>query len=104
MEKLSICFDFSLSLKVRTYKGKTYNAYWVKVLGSTYRGAVWAAFFDLKKKRKIILQVNQAKVTGIAFAYSPTCDRITGLKLSDHYPQIPQDLNTEIPLLPQKKI
>jgi len=99
MAQITICYDFIINLRVKKQNGKTYKSHSVAGLGSNYSRALYDVFFKLKKKRTEILSVNSVRVCRIAFAIED--GKSLSLKLADHLPVLPEDLNTAVKCLPK---
>ncbi|MCX2429874.1 hypothetical protein [Pedobacter sp. GR22-10] len=101
MERLHICYDFNFNIKIEAAKGRIYKRYFTSAIGRHYEAALWSLYFDLKKKRKKLISVNEVKVTRICFAFNEALASIK-ISLADYPPQIPGDLNAEVKHLPKK--
>jgi len=99
MAELNIGYEFIFNVAVRKKNGKVYKSHTVNGIGSAYDHALWYAHFSLKKKRSEILKVNSVRVKRIAFAIQH--GHSVPVKLADHPPVIPEDLNHAVNYLPK---
>lgn len=95
-----ICYDFKFNLDVKKRNGKTYKRHLMMGLGFNYSGALWDMHFKLKKRKTEILHVNSVTVIRITFGQKDA--QPVYLKLADHPPIIPEDLNDFFKYLPKK--
>lgn len=99
MAELTIGYEFIFNVTVKKKNGKIYKSHSVMGIGSAYDHALWYAYFSLKKKKIEILNVNAVRVTRIAFAIQD--GQSISVKLADHPPVIPEDLNNAVKYLPK---
>lgn len=101
MPSLIICYDFNFNVVVQTSKGRIYKNYNALASGQNYNAALWSLYFDLKKKRKVLITVNKVMAIRICFALSEKSEHLQ-LNLADYPPEIPEDLNADVKQLPKK--
>lgn len=99
MSSLTIGYEFIINVAVKKRNGKTYKRHSAMGLGTSYYFALYDVCLKLKKKRSEILKVNSARVCRIAFAIEN--GKSVPLKLSEHQPEIPEDLNADLKYLPK---
>lgn len=99
MEELTIGYEFIFNVAIKKKNGKVYKSHSAIGIGSAYDHALWYIHFSLKKKRSEILKVNSVRVRRIAFAIRD--GQSVSIKLADHPPVIPEDLNTAVNYLPK---
>jgi hypothetical protein len=99
MTSLTIGYEFMINVAVKKRNGKTFKSHSVQGLGANYANALFDVYLKLKKRRSEILQVNSVRVCRIAFAFEN--GKSVSVKLADHPPAIPEDLNTALKYLPK---
>jgi hypothetical protein len=99
MTGLTIGYEFIINLAVKKRNGKTFKSHLITGLGCTYSIAMHDVFLKLKKKRTEILMVNSVRVCRIAFAIED--GKSISIKLADHPPVIPENLNEALKYLPK---
>lgn len=101
MEELTICYELNFNVAIRRNNGSQRKNYALLATGVTYTNALWDAYFTLKKRKCTLIKVNSAKVNRIAFAMNEQHNFVKAA-LADYPLAIPEDLNNELSLLPQK--
>lgn len=102
MEKITICYEFTFCMVVQKKNGKTYKKHKMTAVGATCSNALWDALFVCKRRKTIILSVNEVTARRIIFAYDQS-GQFLQLKLSDFPPVIPTDFEKSVAILPQKR-
>ncbi len=100
MEALTICYEFNFRLTVRKRNGNLYKNHHIIGIGLTYNNALWDVYTKLKKRRSVIIKVQEVKPRCIAFAFDKD-NKSVKLSLAEHPPILPEDLNKGLNYLPQ---
>jgi len=101
MEELTICYEFNFNVAIRRKTGKQQKSYALLATGATYTNALWDVYFTLKRRNSTLINVNTVRVTRISFALDEQQNFVKAA-LADYPVEIPEDLNKEVALLPQK--
>ena len=92
MDKSIICYDWIIGVAMVNKNGRKRNNHYVKVLGFDFKDAKRETKQKLKRSKCELLTINSAKAVGIAFVLADLPPN-TKLSLSEHYPDVPEDLN-----------
>lgn len=93
MKVAYICYRWQFCLQVTNRKGITFRKHIETHLGDNYSSAKWEMERSLKKKKMVLVQINNVKVLEIAFAFYR----------EEGYPFVPlsQYRDLSMPVIPQ---